>query len=243
MKLRRFRVPRLAGRRITLPGREARHALRVLRLRVGTEVLLFDDDGREGVGRIVAARPDACEVELDQPPAGIAAPAEGLTLATAVPRGERADWLVEKCAELGVRACLPVRFERSSFLPGDGKLLRWRRKAAEAAKQSGQTPVMRIDDPLDLNELLRRPAPVAWYGAPGGAAPAFVDVLLERRRQDGGAALFIVGPEGGFTPDEIRGMEAAGAVAVRLAGATLRVETAAVAAAALWAAFAPPRAG
>jgi 16S rRNA (uracil1498-N3)-methyltransferase len=235
MALPRFRMQSLDGGRLTLVGDEAHHALRVRRLRAGDEIVLFDGHGEEVHGRV--AEIDRGTVVIDVL-ARRAAP-EGratLTLAVAMPKGPRGDWLVEKAAEFGVAALLPLRTQRSVFVPTPARLERWQRKCVAAAKQCGALYEMRIRPPLDLATVI---AEMPQYNAvlladPSRAvpSPAWPNSVSPAQ---GAATLAIVGPEGGFTPRERDDLVAAGARPVRLAQTTLRVETAALAMAAVWA--------
>lgn len=221
---------------ITLSGAEARHAVTVLRLGSGDAVVLFDGVGHEAEGTILDAVPEGLRVRVT---ARRIVPMHrgGLSMVVATPKGERADWMMEKCAELGVRAATPLICERGQVTPGEGKLARWRRKAEEAAKQSGQAVTMRVNAPLGLRESLQscEPEAVLLMGDPRAEAMSMMTALVQVLR-DASVVMF-VGPEGGFADDEIRMMAEAGARPVRLAESILRVETAAVAGASVWAAW------
>ncbi len=168
-------------------------------------------------------------------------------LAVAAPKGGRADWLVEKCAELGVAALWLLRTHRGQVAPGPGKVERWRRKAVEAAKQAGQRRVMGIEPPRTVAEALSAvEGRCVLYGHPHREKASILQALTELRLQSGGQAheagentpggesiAIFIGPEGGFTDEECRAIVAAGGVAVSLGASILRVETAAVAAAAI----------
>jgi len=236
MRVPRFRVESLHGQMIRVDGPEARHGLRVLRLAVGRPVVLFDGSGREAAGRIVAVSRASFEVELGEIIESATRPTSDLTIAAAIPKGDRADWLVEKCAELGVTALSPLLCERSVVRPGDAKLDRLRRKATEAAKQSGRAVEMRITAPSDLPALIAGlpPGAILNYGDPRGARRSWIECLLSRPSTPRLVEFLCIGPEGGFSEAECHILESADAEAVRLSDAVLRVETAAVAAAAAW---------
>jgi len=228
-------VDDVSGPSLSVAGPEADHALRVLRLRVGDDVVLFDGRGREVEGRIREASSHSFEVETVGPVRRVSMPTVGsLTLAVATPKASRADWLVEKCAELGVEALWFLRTSRASVVPGDGKLQRWRRKAVEAAKQAGAARVMTVEAPRSLvvvAGLLDGSASVL-YADPSAATTPLLEVLPTACDRD---TVLFVGPEGGFTAEEIACIEHAGGRGVLLGTLTLRVETAAIAAAAIWA--------
>lgn len=234
MALRRFHVSDIGGDLLRISGAEANHALKALRLVEGDEVIVFDGRGGEAVGRIVAASRSAFDVQIIQRLEPCSAAAE-LTIAVAPPKGDRADWLVEKCAELGVVRLIPLICERSQVRPGEGKLDRWRRKAVEAAKQSRQARAMMIDTPIALTDLIAAGGANASIFF-GDADPAFPGAMESFAGSAAVSTLIIIGPEGGMADGERAAIVRAGGRGVRLSPTVLRIETAAVAAAAIWAA-------
>ena len=238
MRRPRFKSDGLGQSVLLVTGDEAAHALRVLRLGVGDEVVVFDGEGREVDGRIRTVSAGAFEVEPVGPVRERLAPRTKLTLAVATPKGARADWLVEKCAELGVEALWLLETERGSVAPGTGKLTRWRRKATEAAKQADLARVMCVEPPRTIAAVVEsiETSVSILFGEPRASAPTLIDVLNHMTGGDG-IALFI-GPEGGFTAEERDALKQFGGRPVRLAGSILRIETAAIAAAAVWASLA-----
>jgi len=229
-----FFVPDLAAEapaRAELPPAEAHHALHVLRLRAGAAVELFDGCGRRAEGRIADAARHRVIVAVERAwtepmPAG-----PRVHLAFAVPKGSRADWLIEKATELGVASLKPTVFERS--VAGKeplsaAKRERWTNHCVAAAKQARLNRLPAIEDVAPLGEVLARAAGALILV--GDAAPEAVPVLeaLARRRK-GEDVLIVVGPEGGLVEAERATLRAGGAVAVRLGRSVLRIETAAVA--------------
>jgi 16S rRNA (uracil1498-N3)-methyltransferase len=232
---RRIHVSRLVPGELKLDAAQAHHARDVLRLTEGTEVEVFDDAGRvargvlllDGAGAAVRVQ----RVE-DAPAAG---PAVRLTVAAAVPKGDRADWMVEKLSELGVAAFVPLAAARSVVLPeGRNKRERWVRIATEAAKQSRRAGVMRVGELTPVAEALRVQSGVAcWFLATEPeTAPVPIAIAMHSLPVGAGVVAF-VGPEGGWTDEELRQFAGGGARAVRLTNTVLRVETAAVAVAAV----------
>ena len=213
---------------------QAHHVRDVLRLTDGAAVEAFDDAGAvaQGVLLLRGARDVAVRVEHVQAgeKAGIS-----LTVAAAVPKGDRADWMVEKLSELGVAAFVPLAAARSVVLPeGKNKRERWVRIATEAAKQSRRAGVMRVGELTTVAEALAEAArgPTWYLATEAEARPVPMgDALADMA--DGGAVTAFVGPEGGWTAEELAAFGAAGARAVRLTATILRVETAAVAVAAV----------
>lgn len=159
-----------------------------------------------------------------------------LILAVAPPKGNRADWLVEKCAELGVAALQPLLCERGIVAPGPAKIERWRRKAIEAAKQARRSVPMKVASPLPLNECLKDTCAAAktLFGDPDPSHPLLLELLDSQKLNTTETVAILIGPEGGFSPDERARIERNAGQAVRLNTGILRVETAAIVAAALW---------
>lgn len=220
----RFLVPDLpASGSLRLPDDEGAHLARVLRGRPGDVVRAFDGRGREAECRVVEVARTGAVVEIvrdvDAP-----RPAREVVLATSIPRGERMEWLIEKATEAGVLSVLPLAARRSVRREaGANEVRRWRRAAAEAAKQCGRATVPDVADPMPLADAVARTADCTrLVGAPG-AAKSLAEMLPERGR----VALFI-GPEGGFDAEEASALAEAGALPFGLGPLVLRVETAAV---------------
>lgn len=236
MRHRRFRVDNLSSDIITVAGAEADHALRVLRLHAGDDVVLFDGSGTEAHGRVTTVGDYRFEVQIFRVEK-MSASATTLILAVAPPKGSRGDWLVEKCAELGVEQLWLLHTTRTVVEPGAGKLERWRRIASEAAKQSEQPVIMSIEPTRSLTEVLATidsaQATQVFYGRPGDQTPTLRVQLgeLSASGKTPTTVLILVGPEGGFTEQEEQEIERSGAQAMRLSSTILRVETAAIAAA------------
>lgn len=238
-RTRRFRVESLAGtavgQTLALNPADAHHA-KVLRLKTGDPVELFDVSGGRADGSIAENDAQGVTVLLESvasEPSASESPA--LILATAWPKGKRAAMLVEKCAELGVGRIIPIQYERSVVEKDDESegVERLRRIAIEAAKQSGRTDVPRIEPARTLEALLKESAAVAVLLDPRaerGLGEWFAALPPEK---SSAGVLLIIGPEGGFSNAEIQRVDAAGVARVRLAEHILRVETAALAACAV----------
>jgi 16S rRNA (uracil1498-N3)-methyltransferase len=148
--------------------------------------------------------------------------------------------MVEKLSELGVAEFVPLAAARSVVLPeGKAKRERWNRIATEAAKQSRRAGVMRISELTDVATALRR-APKAWFLSTESSDAAPVARAAAELPGDAPLTAFI-GPEGGWTDAEREQFVATGATPVRLTTTILRIETAAVATAAVVASLAPDR--
>ena len=221
----RFYTPfPLATGDVSLDGPEAHHLVGVRRFAPGDRVVLFNGDGHDypaevvGVGKrsVTLAVADGVRVDRERP--------HELTVATALPKGDRADFLVEKLTELGVARFVPLVTARSVVQPKLTAVEKFERAVIEASKQCGRNRLMRVDPPQPWAQFLRRddlPADrlVLHTADAGPLTPAT------------GPRVVAVGPEGGFTPDEVAA--AVGWRTVSLGPRVLRVETAASAAAGL----------
>jgi 16S rRNA (uracil1498-N3)-methyltransferase len=226
--------------RVPLPDDQGHHARSVLRLAGGEEVVLFDGAGAWAGGTVVAGGPKAREtlVEVTRAVTVDPPPAIRLTLATAVPKGERAEWLVEQASQLNAWRVQWLACDRGVVKPREGgqKLEKWRRLAVESAKQCGRTHVMGVDEPRDLADVV---------GAAGaaGARLLWLDPRGKRaaaeavREMAAGEVVALIGPEGGWSERETRLLAAAGTGGagepVRLTTTVLRIETACAAVAAV----------
>jgi 16S rRNA (uracil1498-N3)-methyltransferase len=211
---------------VILHGPEARHLAAVLRARPGDAVCLFNGDGREYPARVVEVGRRDVSVEV----LSVATPQREVPwrfhLAAPLPKGDRAQFLVEKLTELGVQVLTLLSTARSVVQPREAKLEKLNRHVIEASKQCGRNVLMKIEGPVGFDEFARdesRPA-CRLIAHPTGE-PCWPAA--------GTPVVAMVGPEGGFTDDELRVAAEAGWARVGLGPRILRVETAAVAAAAM----------
>jgi len=216
-------APLAPGVAVVLDSAEAHHLRDVLRRKAGDAVEVFDANGRHFRALITRADEGCVELEPVQE-LGAAAEALAVELWMAVVKGPRFDWLVEKASELGAAKILPLLTERTLAPPGAGRVERWRRLAVAAAKQCGRARPCEVVEAMDLRlacEGCRDP--LRLYLDRAGAP-------LRRLLAGAVSATLAVGPEGGFSPVEQTLLASHGFVAASLAGATLRSETAALAA-------------
>lgn len=224
-----------AGETVELARAEAHHARDVLRLTDGTRVEVFDDAGTVGEG-VLAVSAENVSVRVQRADLAVhnAAAAE-LTIAAAVPKGDRADWMVEKLSELGVAEFIPLAAARSVVLPeGRGKRDRWHRIATEAAKQSRRAGVMRITELSAVADVVRGATTAGrrvWFLSTVSEHATPIAIALAGV-SSGADLIAFVGPEGGWTAQEVQQFVGVGATPIRLTPTILRIETAAVAAAA-----------
>ncbi len=232
-KRERFYAPELPeDGELWINGQEAHHMLHVKRLRLDEGLLLFDGRGREAAGRVVEIQPGRARIAIESVgqvsrEAGIA-----ITLAFSVPKGKRAEFLVQKCCELGVTRLIPLECERSvvKLAPeASPKVEKWKSVAVEASKQCGRTRITSISEAVSFPELMRTAdvySPKFLASTGPDASPLSDAVRDNKDRKD---ILCIIGPEGGFSKKEMETAIQAGCIPVSLGPGTLRTETAALA--------------
>lgn len=220
---------RARGDAIALTGSDAHKIVNVLRLQSGDAIEIVDSGSQRFPATLHVHGRDV-RAELQEPQSRSSAPFLNVTVAQAVPKGQKMDFVVEKLSELGAHAIVPMYCERSVVTgAGEAKLDRWRRLARAAAQQSGRDDVLAIEPPCRFDELMQRfPAfdrvLMPWELA--GAAP--LRDRLPAIVGDARTVLVIVGPEGGFSHDEAHAAHDAGAHLFSLGKRILRTETAAL---------------
>ncbi len=239
---------------VALAAGEADHARRVLRLVAGDRLIGLDGAGAAWPLRVVRADPRAFDVAIDGEPEREPAPGEAgaplawIEIVTALPRGERAEQMVDRLVQLGAAAVVPVTAERAppnAAHDSPRRAERLVRVAREACKQAGRLWWPRIDAPRDLAEQLARAGAerVVLDPEAGAALPQVLGALAAGRApatwtRERPLELW-VGPEGGFAPAEQEALARAGARGARLGPHILRIETAAEAALAVATALLP----
>jgi 16S rRNA (uracil1498-N3)-methyltransferase len=217
---------------VALSGPEAHHLATVSRLRAGDRLCLFNGDGREYPAQVVSAARRAVELEV----LGVEAPARepplAVTVAAPVPKGDRAQFLIEKLTETGVTTFVPLACQRSIVHPREGKRDKFERYVIEASKQCGRNLLMQIADVTAWEEHAReeKPGELRLIAHPATTGEmASLGRLAERvKAANTGGVRIAVGPEGGFTDAEVDLARAHGWQPVDLGPRILRVETAAV---------------
>lgn len=219
----------LVSGNISLDPEQAHHLRDVLRLSKGDAVEAFDDAGRTANATVEKCDPRHVTIRVGD----VAEPSSsgGLIVASALPKGSRADWMVEKLSELGVSRFIPLKTARSVVEPeGEGKRNRWLRIATESAKQSRRAGVMQIDPLTPLQQVLGDQSEVSCIFFLSTEPEA---IPIASAVSDRSSTLFLIGPEGGWSPEELVMMKGKGLTGLKLTGTILRVETAAVAASAI----------
>lgn len=211
-----------------LSAAESRHARASRRLKPNDTVTLFDGLGCEAQGNIIAVGGHGVTVQIDELHSRGSDGALHLELAVSMPKGPRQDILVEKCTELGVAAIRPMNCARSIAEPSDHRLDKLRRTVIEACKQAQRAWLCEIHRPTSFENILQLRSDFdAACIADAQGQP--VGMLTPSPAQK---VLMLIGPEGGFTEDELLAAHRADFKPVRLAQTILRTETAAITAAA-----------
>jgi len=212
---------------LTLPDEEARRIRTVLRLEVGSALVLFDGAGVQAQATLVAlGREAVVHVRAVE----VAAPAPPIAIAQGLPKGDKLDWVIQKATELGACAVVPFAAERSvvrlSADKAQARRERWQKIALEAARQCGRADVPEVAPLARLSDVLARPGKVGllYEGAVDVRLGGFLDAAGEA------PVTLVIGPEGGFADAEVAQARASGAAVVGLGPRVLRTETVALAA-------------
>jgi 16S rRNA (uracil1498-N3)-methyltransferase len=222
-----------------LQGAEAHHLAQVMRAECGNEVSLFDGSGFEFRACIRKIGRSEVELEIVDRRQVDRELARHIALAVSLPKGDRQRWLVEKATELGVARLVPLTTQHSIAQPVGNAISRLRRAVIEASKQCRRNRLMEIAEPVQIREYVNA-APVEalrYIAHPGsrGVESAEVQHAHFAAAAHGTSRqpiIFAVGPEGGFSEDEVSTAVEAGWQPLDLGPRILRVETAAVALAA-----------
>lgn len=220
-------TPISAGARVDLDAAQANYLGNVMRLKEGDRLLIFDGMSGEWLAGIAEAAKKRMTLSVSEPTRPQEA-APDLWLAFAPVKKGRVDWLVEKAVELGVARLLPVVTQRT--IVDKLNLDRMRAHIIEAAEQCGRTALADIDEPVRLDAFLKQRdgERTLYFADETGGEPAAIAF-------QSGPALILIGPEGGFTPEEGAAIRAApNSKAISLGPRILRAETAALAAVAAW---------
>jgi 16S rRNA (uracil1498-N3)-methyltransferase len=230
----RFFLPRskIEGRRGSITGAELEHLKRVLRLRTGDRIIAFDDNGWEHEAVIRALDDTQGELEIVNSYQAARESPLAVTLAVALTKGDKIDYVVEKATELGVKTIAPFISRYTVPNLNDRKAVqraeRWRKIALSATKQCGRTSLPEVLPICDYRELIGEQQPAGlklFFWEREG------DQTLKRvheREARAESVSLVIGPEGGFTVEEAEMAHDRGYTMVRLGPRILRAETAAL---------------
>lgn len=214
---------------VVLSPEESHHALKALRLKTGDALEVFDGKGGSRPARLGEIRKHEAEVVFTEPKVSRERQTPWITLAVAPPKGQRMDTLVQMAQEIGLDELIPIITENAVRQEFSGnRYERWRRVSIAAAKQSGAGFLVEMKPAVDIMELLKdlRRWDMRVLCHTAAQTPSLRELMARRPKPK--RVLVAVGPEGGFSEQEISAAGAVGCAAVRLPALTLRVETAAV---------------
>lgn len=220
-----FYAPELPqqGEIVLLPE-EARH-MKAQRIKTEEKVSLFTGQGSVAIGQVIGEGKIRM-LEVQEVPKK----AFSLAIAFAVPKGERADWMLQKLTELGVSTLIPLKTTHAVVLPREHKQDRWKRILIEACKQSKQAWLPELKPVSTITQAVQDRADVKLLLDKNGQP------IRETLNKPVKSILAFIGPEGGFTDEEKAMLQQAGCLPVSLGNNILRIETAALALAAVCAA-------
>lgn len=226
-------TPLSPGVRLTLPDALAHHAVRVLRLRDGEPVVLFNGQGGEYPATLGVDGKSAWAQLGDHDPRE-AELAGSITLVQGLPSGDKMDWVIEKAVELGASRVIPIAAQRSVLqLSGarlEKRVAHWTRIAQSAAEQCGRNRLMAVDAPMGLREWLEQPGTGLRVLCHPDATATLADVLTASAEREPLQSLsLLVGPEGGWSEAELALAAQCGVQSVRFGPRVLRTETAGLA--------------
>ncbi len=227
----RFYVPqpRIEKGMLKIEGDEVKHIRKVLRLKAGDEIIVFDGLGKEFEGAIVEEGLSSVVIKIQNIFSSKRDSPLEVTLAQSLLKGEKMDYLIQKATELGVKEIIPFFSSRSVPLLEKSKKLkrhhRWERIAIEASKQCGRGVVPKIESLQDYSDMLQTDSPdslrlILWEKE-GIKLKEILERLKEKKK-----IFFIIGPEGGFSQLEVDEAKKTGFIPVTLGRRILRAETA-----------------
>lgn len=217
-----------AGAAVTLPAASANHVARVLRMRQGALLTVFDGSGHDYHAEIVHVAGNKVTVQLHGQSLNTTESPLRITLVQGISRGERMDWTLQKATELGVAAIAPVLTARSVVRldekQAEKKQAHWRGIVIGACEQCGRARVPTVSTPSSLRDYFTHARQDDMRLVLSPTAPASLSGITSLPPR----VELLIGPEGGLDDDEIAAAQMAGFRPVRLGPRVLRTETAAV---------------
>ncbi len=231
----RFFLPTI-GENPVIEGPDASHIAKSLRMRPGEALTVCDEKGTDYLCEIAAAAPGRVELRIRETRPTASEPGLHVTLYQCVPKGDKLDGVVQKAVELGVSEIVPVLSSRCVSRPDEKsmkkKVERWGKIAREAAGQSGRGILPQVMPALSFAGCAAalQDYDLALFFYEAGGEPLRDILAAASLPEKGGRAAILIGPEGGFSPEEAGKAAAAGAKTATLGPRILRTETAPIAA-------------
>ena len=233
--MRRLFYQGMLADKIMITGQDAHHLMHVMRAKAGQEVTVVDDEGSVALMEMTAFTAESVELTLKERLEGNTESPLHLTLVQSLLKADKMDWIVQKAVELGADRICPLA-SQNCVVQYDSKKAkqrqqRWQKIADEAAKQCGRTKLLQVEPICNIKDWLASAAcgeDDPLYFCYENEEQQTLKAALQANQAEKAAVL--IGPEGGFTLDEARAIEAAGGQSVTLGPRILRAETAALAA-------------
>lgn len=229
----------ISGGNINITGEDASHIKRVLRLKAGDNLTLCDGISMDYNCVIEKTDVNVVTLRIICSSFSNTEPKIDVTLYQGIPKSDKFDYIIQKNVELGVKSIVPVITERTivkieNDSDGIKKAARWQKIAFEAAKQCNRGIIPKVELPILFNKALEKMSDFQLKIIPyekenkNGLKSILNEYIINTAGNNGLKAAIIIGPEGGFTEDEIREAKEKGAHSVTLGPRTLRTETAGV---------------
>lgn len=220
----------MSGHTVVIEGDDAAHIIRVMRMRKGNRIICSNGQGRDVLAEIDSYQEQVVFARiLEEWPILRELPVH-VTIAQSLPKGDKMDWIIQKCTELGAKCIIPFTSARTIVQWNEQKIAlrlgRWQRIAKEAAEQAQRSFIPVIATPMNWDELIAksREADLAMIAYEGEGTVPLSQALPAC--QPGGKIFLVIGPEGGFEQEEVERGVASGMKAVSLGKRILRTETA-----------------
>lgn len=225
-----------AGDAATLVGDQAHHAAQVMRFRVGDRIILFNGKGSQAVCEITEISKKRVDLEIVEREDSDRSLSTTITIAVALPKSDRQKFLVEKLVELGVSHLIPVQAERNVAAVNDKVIARIEKQIIEASKQCERNRLMTISQAMNfaaINEWSGEQSNTRLWIADPYQGISISELAVTDSSDDRFHEVVAIGPEGGFSDEELTTAASLGFEKLRIGPSILRVETAAIAAAAI----------
>ena len=218
-----------AGDMVTLEGDQAHHAINVMRFNPGDQMVLFDGSGIEYIALIDQVNKKSISLEIIESVESSRSLSTSITIAVALPKGDRQKFLIEKLVELGVHTLIPLKTKRAVAVANPKVVSRLEKQVVEASKQCGRNTLMQIAQPLTISQMIQS----AGQSLKLLADPYQGKPISEFAGQSATEIVVSIGPEGGFDDSEVELLVTNDFQPARLGPSILRIETACIAAAAI----------
>jgi 16S rRNA (uracil1498-N3)-methyltransferase len=218
----------VSGESLVILGNEFRHLQKVKRKRVGDQIQVTDGDGNFFTAKLNQIKTTQATAEIVKKQRLVGETLVAITLAQGLIRNQKMEWIIEKGTELGIKKFVPVETDFSQVRSSELKYSRWEKIAQSALKQCGRSylPVIEKKQKVDdLFEYLPKPVLFAHPGVKDNVHGVISDIIRKRTVRE---LSLLIGPEGGFSENEILDFKEWGFHQVQLGNRRLRSETAAL---------------